>query len=273
LYLKLLSILLHFLLFLSFICLVNCIVCVVCLLLPMEGSTKQEPLPWIETLDITTEEPTTVENVHDDLQRELAFYSQALEGVIKAHGKFKELNINYKRPNDYFAEMLKSDQHMEKVRGRLISEQKSIDEADERKKQKEMKKYGKQLQVQQLQEKQKKKKAEIQSIQKWRKYREHGKANLDDDEFPMDIETEDKAKKGPFNQRQQLNKKKMKDEKYGFGGKKKRSKGNTSESTSDISHFNSKRNKQANSDVLLRVKKTTMKKTKRPGKSARKAKK
>jgi hypothetical protein len=34
--------------------------------------------PWTETLIVTSELPTEVPNVHDDLNRELAFYNQAL---------------------------------------------------------------------------------------------------------------------------------------------------------------------------------------------------
>lgn len=34
--------------------------------------------PWTETLIVTSQEPTVVPNVHDDLNRELAFYNQAM---------------------------------------------------------------------------------------------------------------------------------------------------------------------------------------------------
>jgi rRNA-processing protein EBP2 len=32
--------------------------------------------PWIETLIVTSAEPTEIPDVHDDLNRELAFYNQ-----------------------------------------------------------------------------------------------------------------------------------------------------------------------------------------------------
>eukprot|EP00959_Pyramimonas_sp_CCMP1952_P029340 615882-Pyramimonas_sp.AAC.3 len=32
--------------------------------------------PWSETLIVTSEEPTEIPDVHDDLNRELAFYNQ-----------------------------------------------------------------------------------------------------------------------------------------------------------------------------------------------------
>ena len=44
------------------------------------------------------------------------------------------LGIPYLRPDDYFAEMLKSDQHMGKVKARMIRVQEGIQAAEQRRK-------------------------------------------------------------------------------------------------------------------------------------------
>lgn len=56
------------------------------------------------------------ENQDENMVRELAFYQQALEAARIARDKFRELDIPFSRPDDYYAEMLKSDEHMAKVR-------------------------------------------------------------------------------------------------------------------------------------------------------------
>jgi len=232
-------------------------------------------LPWIETLDITTNDVLCVENVHDDLQRELTFYTQSLEGVKKAHTLFDELHIEFKRPNDYFAEMVKSDQHMQKVKSKLITEKKTIEQSEERKRQKDMKKYGKQVQVQQQQERQKKKKAEIQSIEKWRKAR----LNNQEDEFSVSIEDDllstVKSQQGSNRQKNdpqrkpKFNKADLKAKKYGFGGKKKGNKRNTSDSASDMSSF-SVRSNRPDKNTTARGKTNPKNIKKRPGNATRK---
>lgn len=42
----------------------------------LEDIAWTDEVPWEETLAITTEQPTVVHNVDDDLERELAFYNQ-----------------------------------------------------------------------------------------------------------------------------------------------------------------------------------------------------
>lgn len=51
----------------------------------------------------------------NDFQRETLFHRQAQAAVLIAIPKLKEQGVKTKRPDDYFAEMAKSDQHMQKV--------------------------------------------------------------------------------------------------------------------------------------------------------------
>lgn len=53
--------------------------------------------------------------VHNDFLREMGFYRQAQSAVLEAIPRLKAMNIKTKRPEDYFAQMAKSDQHMQKV--------------------------------------------------------------------------------------------------------------------------------------------------------------
>lgn len=49
----------------------------------------------------------SIPDISDDLQRELAFYAQALEAVKKGRQLLKKEGVPFSRPNDYFAEMVK----------------------------------------------------------------------------------------------------------------------------------------------------------------------
>lgn len=59
-----------------------------------------------------TEETTLAAN---DFQRELSFYRQAQATVLEALPRLHSLAMPTRRPEDYFAQMIKSDQHMQKV--------------------------------------------------------------------------------------------------------------------------------------------------------------
>lgn len=112
-------------------------------------------LPWIERLDMINkkaplapelaykEDQSSIKDeksVHDDFVREmgfyrselqpsspkqvllksvfaraLLFYRQAQSAVLEAIPRLKSMSVPTKRPDDYFAQMAKSDQHMQKV--------------------------------------------------------------------------------------------------------------------------------------------------------------
>ena len=64
----------------------------------------------------------------------------------------------FTRPSDYFAEMIKSDAHMERIRQRLLDESASIKKSEDKRKEREGKKFGKQVQIEKLKEREKSKK-------------------------------------------------------------------------------------------------------------------
>lgn len=120
---------------------------------------------WAETQAVTAEDEALglvpADKVDDDITRELAFYSQALEAAREAVRKFKAAGVPWFRPPDYYAEMVKSDGHMARVKQQLVGEQRAIQEAEERRKQREAKKYSKQVQAEKNKEKARNKKKEI----------------------------------------------------------------------------------------------------------------
>ncbi|KAM7499559.1 hypothetical protein LguiA_023973 [Lonicera macranthoides] len=226
-----------------------------------------ENVDWIHKLSVSVEREQEVD-VNDDLARELAFYTQALEGTRKAFVKFQSMGLPFLRPSDYYAEMVKTDGHMEKVKGRLLAEKRRIEEAEERKKSRESKKIAKEVQAQKNKERTKQKKEEIESVKKWRKQRQQsGFPGPGDDKdgdmgFPFEEERSGfersnkkrpnvgpwdrsggkakqgggKGKKGGPDKKRKRSE--IKDSKFGYGGKKGIKKQNTAETTSDLRGFN-----------------------------------
>ncbi|XP_055942248.1 probable rRNA-processing protein EBP2 [Argiope bruennichi] len=186
-------------------------------------------MDWIEKLDITVKSSTESEDsdkkaaidteAEHDFKREMLFYNQALEGVTKAFKKLKKMGIPTKRPDDYFAEMAKSDAHMLKVREKLLNKQMVVERTEKVRALREQKKQGKKIQREIIESRKREKKQMINALKKTKK----GK---------MDADKLLGEKKGPG--KENFKKKKsreFRDSKYGYGGKKKGSKYNTAESS------------------------------------------
>ena len=75
----------------------------------------------------------------------------------------------FKRPDDYFAEMVKSDEHMARVRQRLLDQTTSIKASDDAKRQRNLKKFGKQVQVEKRLERERDKAAVADRIKDFRR--------------------------------------------------------------------------------------------------------
>lgn len=121
-------------------------------------------LAFSEYQSVTTMEPVEIADVEDDLSRELAFYKQCLSAAKDARGKLKKEGAGFSRPADYFAEMVKSDEHMGKIKQKLIDEAAGKKASAEARKQRDLKKFGKQVQVAKMQERAKEKKDTIEKI-------------------------------------------------------------------------------------------------------------
>jgi Eukaryotic rRNA processing protein EBP2 len=72
-------------------------------------------MPWPETFVIQSKNASPFNgseatvDIHDDLKREMAFYNMALDAVQEARTKCLQFKVPFSRPDDFFAEMVKSD--------------------------------------------------------------------------------------------------------------------------------------------------------------------
>lgn len=119
---------------------------------------------FVDHQSVTTSAPVIIEDVSDDLTRELEFYKQSLSAVQEARTLLKKEKQPFSRPTDYFAEMVKADEHMAKIKAKLVEAAASKKASAEARKQRDLKKFGKQVQVQKLQERQKEKTATLEKI-------------------------------------------------------------------------------------------------------------
>ncbi|KAK8657145.1 hypothetical protein V6N13_035401 [Hibiscus sabdariffa] len=225
----------------------------------LEDISWPENVDWMHKLSLDIDQEKEVD-VNDDLARELAFYTQALEGTRLAFEKFESMGLPFLRPPDYYAEMVKTDAHMQKVKGKLLAQKRQIEEAEERRKSREAKRIAKEVQAEKLKERAKQKKQEIEEVKKWRKQRQQsgfkdGKDSMPDFGFEDGKSFERSSKKRPGvspwdrsggkakqgggkgNDKNKKNRD-FRDSKFGFGGKKGMKKQNTAETTNDFRAFN-----------------------------------
>ncbi|KAL4930811.1 EBP2 family rRNA-processing protein [Aspergillus undulatus] len=205
--------------------------------------------PFSEHNSLTSQEETSVPDANDDLNRELAFYKTAQAGALLARKLLKKEGVPFTRPGDYFAEMVKTDEHMGKIKKKLYDEAAGKKAAAEARKQRDLKKFGKQVQVAKLQQRAKEKKEAIEKIndlKKKRKTATAGGAGEADDLF--DVAVEDAISENPRKRARNESggpslKRQKKNEKYGFGGKKRHAKSGDAMSSGDLRNFSVKKMK------------------------------
>ncbi|KAE8251263.1 hypothetical protein A4X13_0g4076 [Tilletia indica] len=232
-----------------------------------KGKAKGK-LPWIETMSIvwnkSVEEEVGEDGKDDDLRRELSFYQQALHAAVEGRKLVETAGVTFSRPSDYFAEMVKTDVHMERVRQRLLDERAGIKASEDAKRQRELKKFGKKVQVEKLLERQRSKRQMEEKIKGLK--RKH--SGLDEDgaggagksafagteDFDVRLEeaigNNASSSDGP-NKKARTSEgstrggarggargakmpRTARDTKYGYGGKKRHAKENTAESSADL---------------------------------------
>ena len=139
----------------------------------LEEIKRDDNIPWIEFPVINSGFIHENVDAEDDFEREVSFYKQTIAGCEEARVRLETAGIKYKRPDDFFAEMLKTDAHMAKVRQSLLDQQRRIEAVEERRKQRELKQRGKAIQVEKEKTRAQQKKAEIEAVKKWRKGNHH----------------------------------------------------------------------------------------------------
>ncbi|KAJ8657399.1 hypothetical protein O0I10_006955 [Lichtheimia ornata] len=207
---------------------------------------KLKNLPWIETLTVTSSEPLVIEDIKDDMARELAFYQQALEAAQIARDKIIDAGVPFSRPDDYFAEMIKSDEHMAKIRQRLVNEDARVKAAEDAKLQRKLKKFGKKVQVERQLQRQKEKSETLEKIKLLKRKRKDGGGDLttnDDFDIALESATTPNKKQKTGGKMEKSKKRQSKDAKYGMGGRKRNKKSNTAASSAELGGYNKMKGK------------------------------
>ncbi|CAI1533006.1 hypothetical protein SEUBUCD646_0K00580 [Saccharomyces eubayanus] len=223
----------------------------------MKHAFERVQLPWKkhsfqehQSITATTNTDEQIKDIYDDTERELAFYKQSLNAVVVAREELKRLKVPFKRPLDYFAEMVKSDEHMDKIKGKLVYEASDKKAREDARRQRQLKKFGKQVQHATLQKRQLEKRDTLDKIKSLKNKRKHNE--IDHSEFNVGVEEEMEGKKSD---RGRPNGKRVaKNAKYGQGGMKRFKRKNDADSTADVTGFSSRKMKG---------------KTNRPGKNKR----
>eukprot|EP00571_Detonula_confervacea_P017163 CAMPEP_0172309358 /NCGR_PEP_ID=MMETSP1058-20130122/9674_1 /TAXON_ID=83371 /ORGANISM="Detonula confervacea, Strain CCMP 353" /LENGTH=500 /DNA_ID=CAMNT_0013021971 /DNA_START=99 /DNA_END=1601 /DNA_ORIENTATION=- len=181
------------------------------------------------------EEEDEYTDIHDDLKREVAFYENALESVVLAREQCEQVGIPFTRPEDFFAEMVKSDDHMAKIKDRLIFETKKMEAVERRKSNKEQTVMAKERHAHRLSEKAKLKKAHMSEVDDWKKSAERGRPGLGGKVKDwQDDEAQLRGMGGGDKNGKRMNANK----KFGFGGKSGRFKQNDKRDLNDMSGYN-----------------------------------
>lgn len=96
-------------------------------------------------------------------------YNVTRENVKKGMEFLVQGKVPISRPDDFFAEMLKTDSHMAKVKSRLLQQQNKIQTFEERKSRMENKKFHKAIKAYKQTEKHKEKRQNIEKITQLKK--------------------------------------------------------------------------------------------------------
>ncbi|KAJ8732495.1 hypothetical protein PYW07_015094 [Mythimna separata] len=266
--------------------------------LKMKLKEIQLKLPWIETLDlVTTVAPMapdvalqmqetaqrrknlkenskgqqnydpTQDPVLNEFKRENLLHRQAQAAVIEGIKQLKELGVPTRRPDDYFAEMAKSDDHMQKVRKNLLAKQAAQARTEKVRQLRDQKKIAKRVQTDARLKQAADKKEMLEQLKRVRKGKSSDLGFLDDHKGGNKGNNKEKDGRGPQNK---VNKRRAaKDKKFGFGGKKKGGKLNTRESSNNFDGFNGAAPQKRPTNFKTKSFKVNSKKGGKPGKAQR----
>ena len=139
---------------------------------------KGKKITWLDfPVEISSTEIPENLNPDDDIKRELIFYNIAKENAIKGMIELKKLGEKINRPDDYFVEMLKSDEQMMRVKKLIINEQQYIKKFEAKKQKMQNIKFAKSMKDFQNKERSSFKRQTLEGVEKWKK---HIKNNPDD---------------------------------------------------------------------------------------------
>jgi rRNA-processing protein EBP2 len=132
---------------------------------------KGKKMTWLDfPVEISSTEIPENLNPDDDIKRELIFYNIAKENAIKGMIELKKLGEKINRPDDYFVEMLKSDEQMMRVKKLIINEQQYIKKFEAKKQKMQNIKFAKSMKDFQNKERSSFKRQTLEGVEKWKKY-------------------------------------------------------------------------------------------------------
>ena len=153
-------------------------------------SLSKMQLPWGEMSFVEHQTITAPQlndfDVTEDLHRELAFYKQASDAAKAARDLLEKAGEQFTRPVDYFAEMVKSEEHMGKIQDRMVKDLAAGRASEKAKRQRMLKKIGKSVEKSKAEDKRLEKKemhGKIKSIREKQKNNPNAK-----DDFDVEIE-------------------------------------------------------------------------------------
>lgn len=163
------------------------------------GNEKNSGFPFWESLSVTMplEGKLPDSLALDDLKREQRFAELATAATHIGLDKLRKQKTKFRRPADYFAQMVKTDVQMGKVKAKILHQKEKIESAEKRRNNREIAKNKKKVRSSQLQKEQEKKrkaKEEIEAFSRLRKQRVKDRAEVsgqageeDGDAFPIEL--------------------------------------------------------------------------------------
>jgi len=127
------------------------------------------PFAFHQSVVSSTPTADAIPSIDDDLVRELAFMNQSLEAARRARTLLRKEGVPFTRPTDYFAETVRSDETMDKVKAKLVEDATAKKASAEARKMRDLKKFGKQVQVAKQQERAKQKRDALEKINELKK--------------------------------------------------------------------------------------------------------
>ena len=113
--------------------------------------------------------PTAIPDPDDDLTREAEFYRIARAAALSARDLLAAEGIPFSRPADYFAEMVKTDEHMSRVKKKMYDEAAAKRASGDAKQLRQAKKFGKEVQRKKEEERAREKRKTLNQIQDLKK--------------------------------------------------------------------------------------------------------
>ena len=135
-----------------------------------QKNMKNKEIPWMETMDLVADSSVDPNlNMDDDIKRELIFYNLTLQNSVKGILSLKGIREKLNRPGDFFAEMIKSDNQMGRIKKEIVTEQQRIKKYEEKKNKIQNVKFAKAMRDSQHKQKSEFKKKTKDAVESWKK--------------------------------------------------------------------------------------------------------